>query len=108
TLEILQGLDGLIEREDAVDDRSKLVGRDGSDHRLKHSPGADEDPLEADVLHQDRDRVELTAAAQDPDQGDIPAQTSSTHRPGKGPRAADLDDEVDSLPLRELPDAFVP
>ena len=40
----------------------QLAGLDGLEHRLEHAARADEDPLEPDVFHQERDRVEFAAA----------------------------------------------
>src|SRR3954451_16795295 len=70
-LHVAERLDGLFEREDAIDDRPEPVEADGAVHVLEHRARADVDALDADALHQHGHRVDLAAAGEDADQGDV-------------------------------------
>src|SRR5262245_14380493 len=69
-LHVSQCLADLFEAEDAVHDGLQLVQGEGLVHRLEHGPAADEDALQPNVLHEDRDRIDVAITREDADQAD--------------------------------------
>src|SRR5262245_32617702 len=79
-LHVRERLPKFAEAEGPVHDRPQLVQRDGAIHRLEHRPIADEDALEADVFHEDRNRIDLARAGEDADEADRAAGADRLER----------------------------
>ena len=98
TLQMLERLANFAHGEDAVHDGAHLVQGDGSIHGFEHFPATHEDPLDADILHEDGHGVDLVGStSQDPYQADMAAGANGAQRFTQSASPADFDDVIDPL-----------
>ncbi len=107
--DVFEGLAGFGEGEDFVDDGPKFVLLDRAVHFLESLAGADEDALNADVLHEDECEVEGSLwTGEDADEANVATHFAGTDGLIEGAYAADFDDVVCAHPSGLLLDFFGP
>lgn len=102
-LHVFEGCPQLFQSKPLVDPRLQAVGLDRADHLLQMIPAADGDAAQFQILGKyRRHRQGVHSAGQKSDDGDMPAQPERGDRLRQRIRTADLDDMIDTGPLRQL------
>ncbi len=107
-LHVRQRCTDVAKVEGAIDDRPKVMQGDRPVHGLEHLPAAGEDSLQAHVLHQQGQGVELRGARQHADQTDLPLEPNGSGRFPQRSRSADFNDMISTNPGREIANPCAP